>query len=607
MVPSLSFSPSSSQSVALASSIPGFNVDRVDRLQRVDTGAVVVTDVTIETRFVISASSTALKSTCPRCQQSSTCVHSSYARSPRDLPWSDQSVVLKLRVRRFFCRNPNCSQKTFAERLPELLPVRAQRTTRLTNALRAVGMALGGEPGARLAGHLHMPTSGDTLLRIIRQIQTTLLSLPSLPACNSSTPRVLGVDDWALRRGHVYGTILVDLERGRPIDLLPDRRAETLADWLRCHPGVEIITRDRSVEYARGATEGAPQAVQVADRWHILKNLREVLERILDRLRPELHERIRSGYTPIERELALALGSAALEPRRSANEEAAKIGHRLRRLVRYDEVLRLHEQGISILQIAKRLGMSRTTVRRFINTPAFPERVPTSSRRSILDSYEGYLQERWEAGCHNGMQLLREIQALGYPGTRKPVAEWAQRRREEPDPNTPKRYLERISASAPSAAAVLDRNNNLNQESTTKGRETRHGPRLGSSRQLVWLLLRKHDRLDIEQQKLLDQLREEPEVGEAYELGQRFLAIVQQRKAEELDGWLDDCLISKVSNLRAFAQGLDGDYQAVKAAVSFDWSNGPVEGHVNRLKLLKRQSYGRASFELLKQRVLYST
>jgi transposase len=213
---------------------------------------------------------------CPTCEQQSMRVHSSYVRSPHDLPLGEQAVCLRLRVRRFRCSNRACSRQTFAEGLPKLVPRYAQRTTRLTRTLRKVGFALGGEAGTRLLGQMRMATSARTLLRLLR----------TAPGPVETTVRVLGVDDWAMRKGRTYGSILVDLERHRPVDLLPDRGAATLAAWLRNHPEVEIITRDRSTEYARGASEGAPSALQVADRWHLLQNLRQMLERHIQRLYP---------------------------------------------------------------------------------------------------------------------------------------------------------------------------------------------------------------------------------------------------------------------------------------------------------------------------------
>lgn len=221
--------------------------------------------------YTLIAYSINKQANCPLCQQTSCRSNGFYYRKPTDLPISDKSVQLRLRLRRFRCLNQVCPKQTFGQPCPDWLPAFARRTSRLAQAQRSVAMMLGGKAGSRLLTHLHMPTSHDTLLRLIRQWQPV----------ESRTPRALGVDDWAIRKAKTYGTILVDLDRHQPIDLLEGRTAEGLRDWLRNHPGVEVITRDRSGEYARGAREGAPQAQQVADRWHLLQNLEQVVERIL--------------------------------------------------------------------------------------------------------------------------------------------------------------------------------------------------------------------------------------------------------------------------------------------------------------------------------------
>ena len=238
--------------------LPGFVVDGVQ---------------TVGPAVIVEAQAVRPTATCPVCQQPSSRIHSRYIRTPRDLPLSERRVRLRLHVRRFFCLAPSCPRRTFAERLPDLLPTRAQRTTRFTHSLQDLAFALGGRPAARTAAKLRIPISRMTCLRVLR-------ATPQPPL---STPQILGVDDFAFRKGHVYGTILVDLPQRRPVDLLPDRTAETFATWLREHPGVDTIVRDRSGDYARGASEGAPQARQVVDHWHLLVNLREALQRLLTR------------------------------------------------------------------------------------------------------------------------------------------------------------------------------------------------------------------------------------------------------------------------------------------------------------------------------------
>lgn len=228
-----------------------------------------VTDTTVDL-VLRSAESEA---TCPACGQSSHTIHSRYVRTLADLPWAGLSVRIQLHARTFFCHIPTCQRAIFTERLPQRVLPYARRTLRLRQAQRSLGLELGGEAGARTARQQGLPTSPDTLLRLVRQA----------PARQRAPPRVLGVDDWALRKGQVYGTILVDLEQHQPIALLPDRRADRLAEWLQSHPGVEIISRDRATAYAAGALRGAPNAIHVADRLHLLQNVRAALQRFLER------------------------------------------------------------------------------------------------------------------------------------------------------------------------------------------------------------------------------------------------------------------------------------------------------------------------------------
>src|SRR3954462_10861463 len=212
----------------------------------------------------ITAQGTRPGGRCPDCGRASRAVHSRYRRRPADLPALGRAVRVDLRLRRFYCRNAACTRHTFAERLPELIRPHARRTSRWAEAQARVGAALGGEGSARLLQHLAMPASADTVLRLIR----------SLPLPNPEPPRVVGVDDWALRKGRTYGTIVVDLDRRCVLDLLPDRTAETRAGRWRGQPEIAVVAPSRSTEYARGIGRGAPVATQGADRWHVLVNLR---------------------------------------------------------------------------------------------------------------------------------------------------------------------------------------------------------------------------------------------------------------------------------------------------------------------------------------------
>ena len=545
----------------LSLSIPGFVIDAVCR---------------VKAALIVDAHAVRPSARCPRCQQSSSRVHSRYIRSPRDLPVSDQRVQLRLQVRRFFCDQPACPRRTFAERLSNLVPVHARRTARLTQTLAALGFALGGRGGARVARRLHVHISRSTLLRVVSRTV-----VPSRP-----TPRVLGVDDFALRKGRVYGTILVDLEQRRPVDVLPDRDAASLETWLRAHPGVEVLTRDRSPEYTRGATAGAPDAIQVADRWHLLTNLREALERVLDRAHPHL------------RALAMALPSGVRETaspqvvpvrrrRRSANEDVVRAARRARRQACYEAVRTLYAQGKSMRQIAAALHLSRWLVRRVVQVDTFPERAPTRSRASKIAPFEPYLREPWQAGERNAMALWRVLQHYGYSGSVQTVRRWVQQRRQKPAPRTHPAYRANYTV-APQDVS----------------RCTAAVYRLPAPRRLVWLLFRDPADLAGNEQVLSTMLRQDATVEAAYILAQQFLQIVRQRQVDRLERWMEACQKSSLPDLQNFAVGLKQDEAAVRAALTLPWSNGQVEGQVTRRKMLKRQMYGRAGFALLRQRVL---
>ncbi len=542
--------------------LPGLEIERVE-----ESGD----------QITIFASATAARVCCPGCGHSTASVHSHYQRRPRDLPVRGKAVRLALRLRRFRCRNQACTRSIFVERLSNLVPVYAQRTTSLTAALQVIGFALGGEPGRRVAMALGLPIGADTLLRIIRDCQSP----------NTGRPTVVGVDDWAYRRGRVYGTIIVDLERHRVIDLLPDRTAETLALWLKSHPSVEVIARDRSGEYMRGIELGAPTAQQVTDRWHLLVNLREALERLLDRLREELTPLADAGSREIPGEI-----SVKRLRHRAHQEEAIRYSQRLRRLEIYTHVHELRKRGWKVRRIVRQVKISPTTVYRYLAASRFPEWSSHPRLPSILDPYLPYLVERWKAGCRNASQLWREICASGYLGTPKQVHRWVYERREYPDKRTPKKYLER----RPDHRDALHFAN-----PRTPGQ-----PTLPAARHSVWALLKARGMLSPDEKTLQRQLRRHAVVNRAYTLAQRFMKMIRRRRPRLFDEWLQACTRSHVPELSNLAAGLHQDYDAVRAAIRGIWSNGQTEGQVNRLKVLKRQMYGRAKFDLLRQRVLHA-
>lgn len=514
-------------------SLPGFAIQQITTLG------------TIVTITAFASRSTAV---CPSCQHVSHRVHSYYTRSPQDLPVSGHIVQLVLQVRRFRCLNPHCQRQTFAERLADL-PVWARQTTRLGTLLDCIAVVLSGQAGSRLADQLAIPVSADTLLRRAKK-----------KAATPATPRVLGVDDFAFRRGHTYGTILIDLETHQPVDLLEDRSAQSFAQWLRQHPGVEIISRDRSKDYQRGATDGAPDAQQVIDRWHVLKNLREAVERFLNRL--QIHQQ--------------AQATKPLQQKRTSSELARREGSRQRRLALYQQVVALHQQGGTIAGIARQLQIGKQTVRKFIAARSFPEWSKAQQTRSGIDPYRGDLKQLWDQGCHAPQQIWQRLQAeRGFSGGYMLVYRWVQLQREVD-------------------AQVLNQSQSQ-PEATAKAMSPRH---------LSWSFLCDPSYLEKQEQEILALIRQEKNIDLVYGLAQRFVSMVKERKAEQLSAWLRDCQMSEISELVNFAQGLENEASALHAALTLSYSNGPVEGKINKLKYIKRSMYGRSGFPLLRQKVL---
>ena len=392
------------------------------------------------------------------------------------------------------------------------------------------------------------------------------------------TPRVLGVDDWAIRKGHTYGTVLVDLETQQVVDLLPDRESETLTTWLKEHPGVEIISRDRAGAYAEGATKGAPQAQQVADRWHLLKNLGEALLKVLE------------GHTRALKQISIADPQSEIPPNASLSVPIPPLttsqkteGHqqrRARRVARYEEARQLHRQGMSLKAIAAQMGLDRKTVRKYVTAETLPERQPRV-RFSILEPYKEHLIQRWQQGGCNVRQLFREIQQQGYPGGLGVVAQFmAELRRQNGLPP----YTRMFTANGQPLALPL---NPL------------------TPRKATWLVLSRPETLQAEDLQLIERIRAvHPDVELAIDLAQSFAMLVRQHLEEPFDPWLERAKTSPLPSFRSFAAGIRRDYAAVRAAISLPWSNGQTEGQVNRLKFLKRQMYGRAKFDLLRIRVL---
>jgi transposase len=489
---------------------------------------------------------------CPGCQHLSTHIHDRHVRRPMDLPWRGYAVRLALMVRRFRGANPACPGSTFTETVGEHLPKRARRTTAATDTLVDLARADGGEGGARVARRIGLPISPDTLLRLLRG-----RAQRAVP-----TPRVLGVDDFALRRGERYATVLVDLESREPIDLLEGRDAAVLEKWLQEHLGVEVVVRDRAEAYAEGASQGAPDAQQVADRFHLSQNASAAMDELLRGRRRSI-EQSEESHSPTD---------AASDPAKpESRRQRERRQRRERRVGRWRRVKELRLKGHSITRISRATGMDRRTIRNYLATPEEPRRQvknprPQGFSSPTLQPFQTYLQDRWEQGCTNISQLFREIVAKGYRGSRSLVNQ---------------ALLPWRSPRPPNSAAKKRRIS------------------------VRWLCLRRPDQLDPLETKLLAQLlAEDPGLAQGYALLQRFRQTLRDRQVDALRAWIADARASALRAFQAFANGLLDDWSAVEAAFTTSWSTGPVEGHVNRIKLIKRSGFGRMKVDLLRSRVL---
>lgn len=506
-------------------------------------------DVNIEI-VRVDAQCTAVGAACPECGAWSTRVHSSYLRFPADAPSAGRRVVLRLRVRRFRCRDNVCTRRTFVEQIPGLTRRYGQRTERLRSTLAAVGLALAGRASARLASVLGVSVSRSTVLRLV-----DALPEPEVPA-----PRVVGVDEYATRKGRHYGTLLVDVETRRPIDLLPDREASSLAAWLAQRPGVEIVCRDRAPFFAEGAAAGAPQAVQVADRWHLWHNLSEAAERSVAQ-----HRRCLRVLTPEP-----AQSEPETIPVPDPSGTPWPTGHRFadRTRARHASVHSLLEAGHSLRSVQRQLGMAWHTVKRFADA-AKPEDLFTGqwqNRSSVLDDYKPYLDDRWNEGVTNAWKLWEEIVPLGYKGSYQRVRAYLREKRTSPRP---------VTARPPSPRAVAG-----------------------------WILRHPDTLAEPEQVQLKTVRTNCPELDALTRHVRSFAVMLTERQGERLPDWLHAVRQDDLPSLHTLAAGIDRDREAVIAGLTLPWSSGVVEGHVNRIKMLKRQMFGRAGFQLLRKRVL---
>ncbi|WP_261335823.1 ISL3 family transposase [Rhizobium leguminosarum] len=484
--------------------------------------------------IIVSARAAADRPSCPLCSRMSDRVHSRYVRIIADLPCAGTKVQLRLSARRFICEMTFCRRRIFVERFGELVvPERSRRTARFDTVVHHLGLALGGRPAAAFAKRLMIPVSNDTLIRAVRRKSVT----------QDDALNVVGVDDWAFRRNHRYGTLVCDLEKRRITKLLPDRETATVSTFLAQHPEIAIVSRDRGGGYREAAGKALPHAIQVADRWHYGER-----QRSIPRRRAQIH---------------------ASNPGRNWCYDDQSCAERLQ----YDSYLRredanstigkLSSDGVPIKEIVRQTGYSRGAVRQIVRghrTDVF--RV----RQSSLEAYLPLLDQLWRSGQHNGAELWRQLKRKGFRGCSRVVGEWAARRRRS------ERVCDQQLQKVPSARTIA--------RLMTTARDQ----------------LSKADTITVAAIEA-----SVPALIQARNLIDRFQTMIRRKAKIELDQWIAD---ARDSLFAPFANGILKDKAAVSAAITESWTNGQVEGQINKLKLVKRQMYGRAKLDLLQARLI---
>jgi transposase len=519
-----------------------------------------------ESELLVRVISNRVSSLCPVCSIPSFSVHSYYRRKPLELPCGGRTVRLLLSVKKFFCRVASCPQKIFTERLPDLIEPSSRLTTRLRTLVQAICTAFNAKGGARLGEQVGIHFTRETFLRSL-----SLLLPPSV-----GNVKAVGIDDFAWKRGKRYGTVIIDLETHRLIDILPDREAESVKQWLAAHPEIEIVSRDRAGAYAEGATQGAPQALQIADRWHLCKNLGDAVETYLVRKKIQMPPSPSPNVTTEQVAAVCVPPPPEPGPCRYAWQEK-----RERKQALIDQVQTLHEQGHSAREIAALLHLARNTIGKYLPMEGPVQPTPRTRRLSQLDPFYDYLTTRWNEGCANAHQLFLELREKGYRGGETTVRRFVSRLRKGlPAMARPPKQVQGGAGSVP----------------------------ISSPRELRWLLSKRGEELTPEAKEDLTRLLESSqEVKRVHQLLQDFLQMLRERRPEHLNGWMKQARESGIKELNSFVVGVERDYDAVRAGLTFPWSQGPVEGTVNKIKTHKRLMYGRASFTLLRQKLLHLT
>jgi transposase len=509
---------------------------------------------------------------CPDCGRGTERAHSRYQRKVADLPWRGIAVEIRIFARRFFCDEPSCERRIFCERLPDVA-ARARKTNRLEEGLLAIVLELGGRAGARLAEELGLLAGRDALLDRVKSV---------VHPENAEHLKIVGIDDFGFKRGNAAGTIMVDLERHEVVDLVRGHSTELIAKWLRQRPNLEVVARDRSNVCREGIDAGAPEAQQIADRWHLLKNLTQVVEDFLLTKRPVLKKATMPEKTS-EDGKEHHVPSAEVPDQRPYESVEGPARKRHERLVeQWKEIRRLHLAGAKVKDIAEWTGYSRRTVYRYRELAEPPPRRIYKKRKSVLDPWMPYLIGRWNEGCHSTKKLYHEIREQGYAHS-----------------------IDTVNRLTSNLRYTEEQGKKLRTPRSPKAKKNSIAGLSPTAKNVAALFMRREEKLDKEQKEYLDRLCASDEaLADAHRLVHEFAGMVRSLDGEKLGDWLTKAASSEAKVMRKCAAGLEKDLLAVKAGLTESWSTGPVEGFIHKVKLIKRQGYGRANFDLLRARVL---
>jgi transposase len=494
------------------------------------------------------------RSQCPMCGTPSSRIHSHYSRFIRDLPIAGYTVHLSLLVRKFFCDSLTCQRRVFTERFSSFLVPYARKTSRLKEHLIKIAYSMSAEQGGKLTSCLGMCVSASTLLRFIRQTKISL----------QKSVRVAAIDDWAFTKGKRYGTLICDAESHRPLELLPDRTVDTVKGWLHKHPEIHIVTRDGSHAYAKAIKDGAPQAIQISDRWHLLRNLSVKVDDFLKRT----CKKKRLPLTVIKKENEKKPSVSTDENPKTETKALTEQQKEKWKLIL--QVQEMRQKGLSILFISKQIKRDPKTIRKYLELKEPPIR-QRRRRESILTPYKSKIQHLLYEG-KTIAEIFEAVKQEGYPGSTTIlsdyIASFRRNIKQEIVSSLPKKYI--------------------------------------SLFQMAYYIWEFPDKLTKEQNEERKQAFQcFPFFEPFYTLIQRYRKIIQNQQHDKLHQWIAEAQKSNIPEIHQLVNGIQRDYLAISHALQYPWTNGLIEGHVNRLKTLKRLMYGRANFDLLRQRVLY--